>query len=173
MRPPPLYAHTHPLIASVWRHYLRDTLGRFFPAPIRSPSPCPVRHKFHRPDHKCGPAVRCVSALALPGPAATGPCLCVPIIQIASLPVVPCTVTPPVVPRSHVLRHLTLVCACVCVFVSWALSNTPSPEATMVRGAFFFVHSRHFALDISSSFPPPPSPFFLLYSPELQLISFS
>lgn len=90
---PPLYAHTHPL-AYVWGPLSPSDARVVLSTPIRSSSPCPVRHRFHRPDHKCGLTVRCVLALFLPGSAATGPCLCVPIFQFFSFSLVPCTITP-------------------------------------------------------------------------------
>src|SRR5690606_15561714 len=55
---------------------------------------------------------------------------------ILSFCLVPCTATPPLVPLSRVLRHLTLVCAYVRVYLCLGPCPTHPPSAaTMVRGS--------------------------------------
>lgn len=108
-----------------------------------------------RPQVRPGCALRVGASLS--GLAASWLLLVHPRHSVAFFPLVPCTVTPPVVPLLHVLRHLTLVFAYVCVYLCFGPCPThPPAEATMVRGSFFpfsFTRSRLIAWDISFELP--------------------
>ena len=85
-----------------------------------------MRHKFHRPDHKCGPAVRCASALLSPvlqrvAPASAPPSFNCFLFSCTLYRYTTSGTSLTRTPASH-----PRVCVCVCIFVIWALSNTPS-----------------------------------------------